>query len=81
VISSAGVAAWIAHLAFWVLSALGLAFGELGPKQAVTFIFLWFAGLIGLPYLSFGSSLFSSLVAVLDIVLVLIIFKGDVRLT
>jgi hypothetical protein len=40
------------------------------------------AGCDGRPYaLRFGAMMFSSYVAVLDIILVVLIFKGDVRLT
>jgi hypothetical protein len=45
------------------------------------FLLLWLVGLFGLPYLPFDGSLSTSFVAVLDITLVFIIFKGDVRLT
>jgi hypothetical protein len=42
---------------------------------------LWLAGCFGLPYLPDGAAMFPPFVAVLDIALVFIIFKGDVRLT
>jgi hypothetical protein len=42
---------------------------------------LWLAGFLGLPYFTYGATLFSPFVAVLDIALVFIIFKGDIRLT
>ena len=45
------------------------------------FLCLWVAALFGLPYVPYGAALFSSFVAVLDIVLVLVIFEGDVPLT
>ena len=46
------------------------------------FLLLWVAGLYGLPFLfEYGDALFSPFVAVLDIALVFLIFKGDVRLT
>lgn len=47
----------------------------------VAFLVLWFAGFYGLPYLPYGAAMFSSFVALLDIALVLLIFRGDVRLT
>ena len=73
------VAAWIAHLAFWTLLIWGLAVGELGVRSTIVILCVWlvaFAGLLWIPYVPFAS-----LVAALDIVLVFIIFKGDVRLT
>jgi hypothetical protein len=47
-------------------------------RGVAVFVVLWLAGLFGLPYLPLGASMFSSFVAVLDIVLVFLIFKGDV---
>ena len=81
-IGSQAAAAWIAQLAFWVLLGLGIGFGELSRKGAVLFVALWAAGYIGLPRIWWlGGFLVTSYVAVLDIVLVFIVFKGDVRLT
>jgi hypothetical protein len=75
------IAAWIAHVAFWALLIAGVALGELGKKPITTFLILWFAGLWGLPYIPYGAALFSSFVAVLDVALVLLVFKGDIRIT
>jgi hypothetical protein len=77
---SVGIAAWIAHVAFWVLVGYGWFWDELGPKGLCGLIFLWLAGMFGLPFIPYGAALFSSFVAVLDIALVFLIFKGDVRL-
>ena len=54
---------------------------ELGVKGIAVFVALWVAGLYGLPYVPSVEAMFSSFVAVLDIALVFLIFKGDVRLT
>jgi hypothetical protein len=80
-VGSAGVAGWIAHIAFWVLLAYGWLWDELDARAVAGFLLLWLVGLFGLPYLPYGGSLFSPFVAVLDVALVFIIFKGDVRLT
>jgi hypothetical protein len=77
---SAGIASLIAHAAFWGLMLLGLAFGDVGPRLGAAFLALWAVGLVGLRHLPLGDLLFPSYVAVLDVVLVLVIFKGDVRL-
>jgi hypothetical protein len=77
---SAVVAAWIAHVAFWVLAAYGWFWDELSPMGLGVFVFLWLVGMFGLPFIPYGAGLFSSFVAVLDIALVFTIFKGDVRL-
>jgi hypothetical protein len=75
---SIGLAAWIALLAFWVLLVLG--WRELGSKWTVTFVVLWCAGLAARSYVPYGADLFLPYVAVLDVVLVLMVVKGDVRL-
>ncbi len=72
------VAAWIAHLAFWVLLVVG--YEELGIRRLGVFVAAWLAGYLGLPHIRYGGLLFAPFVALLDVVLVLIIFKGDVRL-
>lgn len=79
-IGSAGIAAWIAQIAFWALIIVGLASGELGFKRIAIFLLLWIAGYIGLQFVSFGELFLTSYVAVLDVALVLSIFKGDVRI-
>ena len=77
---SAGVAAWIAHIAFWVLLAYGWFWEELGGRGVAVLLFLWLAGLFGLPHVPYGRAMFSSFVAVLDVALVFLVFKGDVRI-
>ena len=78
---SPALASFIAHLVFWGLVVWGLVAGELTVRAAALFVMLWFLSSVGLAYLPFGTPLFPSIVAVLDIVLVFIVFKGDVRLT
>ncbi len=78
---STAVAGWIAHLAFWLLVVGGAISGELRTKLAATFLIVWLMGIIGLPYLPYGAGLVTSFVAVLDVALVFIVFKRDVRLT
>jgi hypothetical protein len=78
---SPGIAALFAQAAFWALLACGLWLGELRLRATVIFLVLWLAGRIGLPYLPNGGALFVPFVAMLDIALVLTVFKGDVRLS
>jgi len=78
---STAVAALIAHLAFWFLLPYGWFWQEVTGRGIVLFLALWAAGLCGLPLLPYGAALFSSYVAVLDIALVFLIFRGDVRIT
>jgi hypothetical protein len=77
---SAAIAGWIAHAAFWTLLTLGAWSGDLRPKAIATFLILWLVGHFGLPYLPYGTGLFASFVAVLDVVLVFIVLKSDVWL-
>jgi hypothetical protein len=81
-IDASTIAGWIAYFAFWVLLPYGWMIDELTPKSLAIFVALWLAGWLGLPYLQPGAgSLFLSWVALLDIALVFVIFKGDVRIT
>jgi hypothetical protein len=73
------VAGWIAHVAFWTLLALGVMVRELRARSTVVILCLWlvaFVGFLRTPYVPF-----TSILAILDIALVFMIFKGDVRLT
>jgi hypothetical protein len=80
---SAAVAAWIAHLAFIGLVVYGWAWRALTPLRIAAFVLAWLAGRIGLQYVPYepAHAMFSSFVAALDVALVFMIFKGDVRLT
>ena len=73
------VAAWIAHVAFWVLIAVGWMSDDLSTRATMTVLALWLIAYISLPLLPYGAALFPSFVAVLDIGLVFTIFKGDVH--
>jgi hypothetical protein len=74
-------AAWIAEAAFVVLLGLGVVSGELSRARLVLFVALWLVGYFGLPALSsLGGSFVTSYVAILDIALVFIVLKGDLRI-
>jgi hypothetical protein len=78
---SISVAAWVAHSAFWVLIALGWLVGDLGIRGTIIALAVWVTAYIGLSFLpSYGGALFPPFVAVIDIALVLVLFKGDVRI-
>ena len=78
---SPGVAAWIAHVAFWVLVIRGWMSGDLGIRGTIIALALWLTAYISLPLLPYGAALFPSFVALVDIALVIVIFKGDVHIT
>lgn len=71
----APVALW----GFWILLGAGWVLGELHVKGSAVFVLLWLAGFAGASFVLHGT-LFTPYVAVLDIGLVFVIFKGDVRL-
>jgi hypothetical protein len=81
-IGAPAVAGWIAQLAFWVLLSLGVFFGELSRRAVFVFLVLWVVGYVGLPRLSPQSgAAVMPYTAVLDIVLVWLVFNRDVRLS
>jgi hypothetical protein len=70
----------IALVLFWVLLFLGRH--ELGAKWILILIAIWAGGLIAValtcsPYPRAAGYFFMSYQAVLDIILILVIFKGD----
>ena len=80
------VAGLIAHGAFWILLVIG--WQALWPKKTVLFLLLWLAGYFGFPMVTYGyagvsltgGAFFMPYVAALDVVLVLLVFKRDIRL-
>ena len=68
---------FVAHVAFWVLVLFGVA--QIGLRRVVVFVVLWGIGYVVSRSFMVGSLLFTSYVAVLAIVLMLFVFKGDVR--
>jgi hypothetical protein len=73
------VGGFIAFWGFWALLILGWMIGELDVRRAGLFIGLWVAGRVASGYFLDGH-LFTPYLAVLDIALVFVVFKGDVRL-
>jgi hypothetical protein len=79
---SPAVAAAAAQFGFWVLLALGAYYGELNRKWVAAFVALWAIGNFGLPRLTpFGGPYVTLWVAVLDIALVLLVFRKDIKLS
>ena len=76
---SPAVASWVAHTTFWLLLVYRWMWDEIGLRGVGAFLVLWIAGFFGFEHLPYAAALFSPFVAVLDIALVFIIFKGDVR--
>ena len=80
-VGSAAIAFVVAHAAFWLLLAWGWFTAELRLRGIVLALAFWAAAYLAAPAIPFGPAMFSSFVALLDIVLVLVIFKGDVLIT
>jgi hypothetical protein len=78
---SSAVAAWIAHIVFWVLVVWGWATESLGVRSAVIVALLWIVPFLCLEFVPSAARFFSPYVAVVDIILVFALFKGDIRLT
>jgi hypothetical protein len=75
------VSTWVAQLAFWTVLLVGVLYGELHKWTALGFVLAWVIGYVGLPRVStIGGPLVTPYVAALDIVLVFLVFKGDVPL-
>lgn len=78
---SVSVGAWIAQLALPVLLLVGWMRDELGPKGAGVCLALAAAAWFGLPRLIPNGEWFvTPALALLDIALVLVVFKGDLRI-
>jgi len=77
VIGAPLIGSWIAQLVFAVM--LAFAFRDRGLKPVLIFAALWLGGLFASGYV-LGGLLFTPYVAMLDIALVFMVFKGDVRL-
>jgi hypothetical protein len=70
---------WVAHVAFWVLLALAARDGRWRTIGVIGA--LWIAGYIASEQVAALSLFFMSYVAVLDIALVFIVLKRDIRIT
>jgi hypothetical protein len=79
-VGSVGIAAWIAKLAFVGLLIIGWTSGELRRKGTAVFVALGVAAWIGLPYLPRGGDFVTSAMALIDVALVFVVYKGDVRM-
>ena len=79
---SPAIAGWIALLAFSCLLGWGFVTEELSRKAVATFLVLGVLAWMGLPRLSLsGGYLVTPALAVLDVLLVLMVFKRDIRLS
>ncbi len=70
---------WIPFILFWVLMYLGRE--ELGLKGVVISILIWLGLLLGCVLSGLSPYIFIAAQALLDIVLLLIIFRGNINIT
>jgi hypothetical protein len=76
------VAAFICHIVFWAVVLLGAFSDALRPRSAITFVVLWSIGYFVLPRMfAVGDVVSIPFVSLVDVVLVLTVFKGDLRLS
>lgn len=69
---------FVAHVVFWVVLLVGSA--GIGLRRSAVFVLLWVIGFLGSRWFLSGGLVFVSYVAVLDIALVLQVFKSDISL-
>jgi len=77
---SAAIGGLLAHAVFWVLLVRGYLSDEIGVRGCAIALVLWAIGLFVLPRVPYAPP-FGTYIAIIDIALVFLIFKGDVRLT
>lgn len=65
-------------LVFWVIIFLGRS--DLGWRGVMLCIGIWLALLFGLYYAGFSSYIFVAAQALLDCILLLVVFGGDIRI-
>ncbi|HLG58119.1 MAG TPA: hypothetical protein VI485_22420 [Vicinamibacterales bacterium] len=75
-----GLAGLIAKLALPALLVWGWLSGELGPRALTVFALLGFVVWFGLPRVSGGESFVTSALALIDVALVLAVFKREIRI-
>jgi hypothetical protein len=77
---SPAIAGLIAEVAFWALLLVGCWTGELSARTVGAVLLLWLCAFFGGAYRPYWLP-FSTCVAILDVALVLMVAKGDVRLS
>ena len=68
------------RFAFVVLILIGIWQNELSIKRALVFVGIWVLAMVGIPLLGLSVFLVIPVEVVLDIILILMIFGGDIRI-
>jgi hypothetical protein len=71
--------ALLPHVVFWVLLGAGWWMAELSYRQMAIAIALWVVAILFVSTLPFGGYWMTAMVAIIDIALILKVFKGDIR--
>ena len=71
--------ALLPHIVFWVLLGAGWWLAELSNRQIAIFIALWLVTITVVSSLPGGGLWMTAVVALTDIALILMVFKGDIR--
>ena len=72
--------ALLPHLVFWAVIGAGWWLYELSYRQIAIFVALWIVAITFVPTLPAGGLWMTAVVAIMDVVLILMVFKGDVRI-
>jgi hypothetical protein len=72
--------AFLPHAVFFVLLLVGLWHGELRLRSAAIFFALWLAAVLAAPLVTPGTFWMTAFVALMDVVLILMVVKRDVRI-
>jgi len=71
--------ALLPHMVFWIILVVGWWMAELSNRQIGIFAALWLVAILFVSALPFGGYWMTAMVAIMDIALILKIFKGDIR--
>lgn len=72
--------ALLPHVVFWALMVAGWYLSQLSNRQIGVFVGLWLGSILLIPLLPSGGLWMTAIVAVMDIVLILLVFKRDIRI-
>ena len=71
--------ALLPHVVFWAVLAAGWYMAELSYRQIGIALGLWIAAITLVPMAPYGGLWMTAIVALMDVVLILKVFKGDIR--
>jgi len=72
--------ALLPHVAFFVLLGAGWWLQELSMRRVGLFFATWLLAILAVPLLAYGSLWMTALVSMMDVVLILMIFKRDINI-